>query len=139
MKKILFWTLICLQPSAALAAEPPSPKAMIETFFGEVQKGNIIGAYDQLFTGSPIPVDKPQAVTVLKQQTQAGLPLYGKILGYELVHEEKLSDSVVRYVYILKTEKAPLTWEFYFYKPKAEWFLANINFNDQFNFLGSKK
>jgi hypothetical protein len=139
MKKIIIWTLIFLCPAAVFSAEPASPKAMIETFFGEVQKGNIAGAYDQLFTGSTIPVDKPQAVTVLKQQTQASLPLYGKILGFELVHEEKLSESVIRYVYILKTEKAPLTWEFYFYKPKADWFLANINFNDQFNFLGSKK
>ncbi|MBI3595682.1 MAG: hypothetical protein HY203_00845 [Nitrospirae bacterium] len=139
MNKIIFWTLLFLCPAAAFAAEPASPKAMIETFFGEVQKGNIVAAYDQLFLGSTIPVDKPQAVTVLKQQTQTGLPLYGKILGFELVHEEKLSESVIRYVYILKTEKAPLTWEFYFYKPKSEWFLANISFNDQFNFLGAKK
>ncbi|HET6464726.1 MAG TPA: hypothetical protein VFH55_03845 [Nitrospiria bacterium] len=139
MNKIFLWTLLFLLPAAAFAAEPASPKAMIETFFGEVQKGNIAGAYDQLFTGSPIPTDKPQAVTVLKQQTQANLPLYGKILGIEVVHEEKISDSVMRFVYILKTEKAPLTWEFYFYKPKAEWYLANINFNDQFNFLGGKK
>jgi hypothetical protein len=139
MKKIILWTLLFLYPAAALAAEPATPKAMIETFFGGVQKGNIAGAYDQLFTGSTIPVDKPRAVTVLKQQTQANLPLYGTILGYEMVYEEKLSDSVIRYVYILKTEKAPLTWEFYFYKPKSDWFLANINFNDQFNFLGAKK
>ena len=139
MNKIFLWTLLFLLPAAAFAAEPVSPKAMIETFFAEVQKGTIAAAYDQLFTGSPIPVDKPQAVTVLKQQTQANLPLYGKILGIEVVHEEKISDSVMRFVYILKTEKAPLTWEFYFYKPKAEWYLANINFNDQFNFLGGKK
>ena len=139
MKQIFLCMLLFFHPAAALAAEPPSPKAMIETFFVEVQKGNIAGAYDQLFTGSPIPVDKPQAVTVLKQQTLANLPLYGKILGFEIVHEEKLSDSVVRFVYILKTEKAPLTWEFYFYKPKADWFIANINYNDQFSSLGAKK
>jgi len=137
--KIFLWMLLFLYPAAALAAEPPLPKAMIETFFVEVQKGNIAGAYDQLFTGSPIPVDKPQAVNVLKQQTLANLPLYGKVLGFEQVHEEKLTDSVMRFVYILKTEKAPLTWEFYFYKPKADWFLANINYNDQFSSLGAKK
>ena len=139
MKKIILWTLLFLHPAVALAAEPPSPKAMVETFFVEVQKGNIAVAYDQLFTGSPIPVDKPQAVNVLKQQTLANLPLYGKVLGFEQVHEEKLTDSVMRFVYILKTEKAPLTWEFYFYKPKADWFLANINYNDQFSSLGAKK
>ena len=137
--KIFLWMLLFLYPAAALAVEPPLPKAMIETFFVEVQKGNIAVAYDQLFTGSLIPVDKPQAVNVLKQQTLANLPLYGKVLGFEQVHEEKLTDSVMRFVYILKTEKAPLTWEFYFYKPKADWFLANINYNDQFSSLGAKK
>jgi hypothetical protein len=104
-----------------------------------VQKGDANTAYDQLFVGSSIPTDKPQALTVLKQQTQAGLPLYGKILGYEFVLEEQLSESVVRYLYFMKAEKMPITWEFYFYKPKSQWVLVNVMFNDQFNLLGTKK
>lgn len=139
MKTVLSLFVLLLCPIGVLAQGPASPRSMAETFLSELQKGNVTNAYDQLFVGSSIPTDKPQAVAVLKQQTQAGLPLYGKILSYELVHEEKLSESVFRYVYFLKSEKAPITWEFYFYKPKSSWFIANIIFNDQLNLVGAKK
>jgi hypothetical protein len=41
----------------------------------------------------------------------------------------------VRLVYILRSEKHATVWEFHFYKPQASWFLANLNFNDQFGGL----
>lgn len=139
MKRAFFVILLFLIPTSVIASEVVSPKAKVENFFGLLQKGNVHAAYDQLLKGSSIPMDKPQAVTVLKQQTQTGLPLYGKALRYELVHEEKLTNSVIRLVYFLILEKAPTTWEFYFYRPKSDWFLANVIFNDQFQFLGRKK
>ncbi len=118
-------------------ADVPTDKS--DSFFRSIIKGHISQAYDQLFIGSSIPKDKPQAVTLLKQQTKTGLPLYGKILDYELVSKEKFGNSLTRLVYILKSEKHPTTWELYFYKPKENWVLSNIQFNDQFNFLSNKK
>ena len=32
-------------------------------------------------------------------------------------------------------EKHPLVWEFFFYRPLDTWFLANVQFNDEFNGL----
>jgi hypothetical protein len=139
MKKGIFLLILLFCPIGVFAADDGLPKATVETFLNEVQQGHISTAYDQLFVGSNIPVDKPQAVTALKQQTQTGLGLYGKALGHELVHEERFGTSIVRYVYILKSEKGPTIWEFYFYKPKSNWFLANVIFNDQFNLLSTKK
>jgi hypothetical protein len=138
MKRICFIVMLVLMSTSVLAAEPESPRAMAENFLALLQKGNIGTAYDQLFKGSTIAVDRPQVVTQLMQQTQSGLASYGKVLGYEIVHEEQLSSSVVRLVYFLKSEKAPTTWEFYFYKPKSAWFIANVTFNDQFQFLDKK-
>jgi hypothetical protein len=133
MKK---WILILLFiPMTAFAANNQTPKSISETFFKSVAKNDISNGYDRLFIGSAIPKDKPQAVTLLKQQTQSGLPLYGTVLGYELISEEKFGNSITRLVYVLKSEKAPTTWELYFYKPKQSWFLANIIFNDQFSLL----
>jgi len=139
MKKGIFLAILLFCPISAYAADDGLPKAMVETFLNEVQQGHIGSAYDQLFVGSSIPTDKPQAVTLLKQQTQTALGLYGKVLGRELIHEERFGTSIVRYVYVLKSEKGPTIWEFYFYKPKSDWFLANIVFNDQFNLLGARK
>jgi hypothetical protein len=104
-----------------------------------VQSGKIPEAYDQLLVGSQIPTQKPQAVDALKRQTASGLPMYGNILGVELIREEKIGESVFRLVYILKSEMAPTVWEFYFYKPKSDWFLGNILFNDEFKSLHSMK
>jgi hypothetical protein len=108
-------------------------------FFKLVQANKITEAFDHLFVGSQIPAQKPQAVDALKRQTASGLPMYGNVLGVELFREEKIGDSIVRLVYILKMEMAPMIWEFYFYKPKKEWFLANIIFNDEFHLLESLK
>lgn len=127
--------LLIILPQLVCAAEPASPKDKTEAFLSSIQDGNISDAYDRLFIGSSIPQDKPQAISLIKIQTKSGLPLYGKILGYDFVKEEKYGSSIVRLIYILRSEKAPTIWEFYFYKPKKSWFLANVIFNDQFTFL----
>ena len=139
MKRIWFIVILVLISSSVFAAEPESPRAKAENFLSLLQQGSIGTAYDQLFKGSSIAADRPQVVTLLMQQTQSGLASYGKVLGYEIVHEEPLGSSVVRLVYFLKSEKAPTTWEFYFYKPKSAWFIVNVTFNDQFQFLDKKK
>ena len=72
---------------------------------------------------------------MIKRQTESSLPIYGNILGVEKIREENVGTSILRLVYVLKLEKAPIVWEFYFYKPKADWFLGNIIFNDQFSLL----
>jgi hypothetical protein len=129
---LLFLTLI---PMLAVGASPGTPRAKAEAFLGSVVAGDIAGGYDRLFVGSSIPKSKPQAVTLLKTQTQSGLPLYGKTLGYEFVKEETYGTSIDRLVFILKSEVGPTIWEFYFYKPANSWFLTNVVFNDQYTLL----
>ena len=133
MKKILI-SLLFLFAFSSQAAQI-EPKNIISDFFSSIIKGDVSVAYDKLFSGSSIPADKPQAVNLLKQQTKNGLSLYGKILGYEFISEEKFGKSILRYVYILKLEKGPVVWVFYFYKPKDKWILANVTFNDQLDLL----
>ena len=129
--------LFVLTPSAHAIEQ--GPKETVESFFHMIQKGRIGEAYDMLFKGSRIPASKPQAVQLLKTQTASGLPLYGKILGFERIRDEKIGTSVIRLVYLLKSELAPTVWEFYFYKTKSNWFLASIKFNDQFQLLDAKQ
>lgn len=104
-----------------------------------MQSGKVPEAYSQLFAGSQIAAKKPQAFELLTKQTADGLPMYGNILGVELINEEKFGDTIVRLVYVMKSEIAPTVWEFYFYKPKADWFLGKLLFNDEFNLLQKMK
>ena len=128
-------TMLIVMSQATFSAEMSVPKSMTEAFFAAVERGDISGGYDRLFVGSTIPQDKPQAMTVLRQQTQNGLQIFGKILGHEFLNEKEIGSSIVRLVYILKSEKGPTVWEFYFYKPRDSWFLAKVTFNDQFGNL----
>lgn len=140
IKKFFIFILFILFVSVSTTyAKQQNPSQMVENFFKMIQKGQINQAYDQLLANSSIPTSKPQAVQLLKTQTASGLPLYGNILGFEKIHGEKIGQSIIRLVYVLKLDLVPTAWEFYFYKPKSVWFLANIMFNDQFNLLESKK
>jgi hypothetical protein len=132
---VLAGIITCTIVSTGFAKEP---REFVEEFFAYVKEGKVSQGYDILFAGSGIPPMKPQAVDMLKTQTASGLPMYGKILGFEKIREEKFGISIIRLVYVLKSDKAPTIWEFYFYKPQASWFLGNVLMNDQFQLLGSK-
>ncbi len=129
----LLITLFLLLPAHRGYAR--EPREFTQEFFRLLQDGKVPEAYDQLFLGSQFPAKKPEEVELAKTQTAAGLPLYGNILGVELIREEKIGGAIVRLVYLLKLELAPTVWEFYFYRPKADWFLVNVKFNDQFLLL----
>ena len=133
---LLIAIILCLSVNPSWAKEP---KEFTQEFFEKIKAGKINEAYDGLFEGSGIPEMKPQAVTMLKRQTASGLSLYGNILDFEVIHKEIFGMSVVRLVYILKQEKAPTVWQFFFYKPKDKWFLGNVTFSDQFRLLHKMK
>jgi hypothetical protein len=140
IKKLSIIALLILLVSASTSyADDNTPVQMAETFFQTVEKGQISLAYDQLFVNSSIPTSKPQAVQLLKTQTQTAMTLYGNILSVEKIHEEHFGQSIVRLVYVLKFNAVPTAWEFYFYKPKNTWFMVDITFNDQFDLLVSKQ
>jgi|AntAceMinimDraft_2_1070361.scaffolds.fasta_scaffold28060_3 hypothetical protein len=133
---VLFFAADTLLPKEV--AQGSSPKERAEEFLTMIKSGKISEGYDKLFEGSSISADKPQAITMLKQQTSM-VSMYGEIFDYELIVEEQFGTSLIRFVYLLKSEKVPTTWEFYFYKPKDSWFLSNIIFSDQFQLLSAKK
>ncbi|MBW1728281.1 MAG: hypothetical protein JRJ62_12040 [Deltaproteobacteria bacterium] len=135
MKKLALLIIIVAVFAFEQIGYAKEPVEFTEEFFSMVSAGKISKAYDQLFVGSQIPAQKPQAVDMLKRQTSSGLPLYGKIVGFEKIRDERIGRSIVRLVYVLKLELSPTTWEFYFYKPKDRWFLVKVNFNDQFQLL----
>jgi hypothetical protein len=135
MKKFAPLLIMVFLVISAHVSHAKEPSEFTEEFFKMVMAGKIPEAYDQLFVGSQIPTQKPQAVDMLKRQTSSGLPLYGSIVGLEKIREERIGKSIIRLVYVLKLELAPTTWEFYFYKPKENWFLGNVIFNDQFQLL----
>ncbi len=132
MRKLLLASiLVAFSISGASADEPMLPRQRAEQFFKVLADKGTGPAFDLLFQGSSIPAQKPQAVDALKRQTEAALPVYGKILDSEFIEEKPFGTSVVSLTYILRLEQHPLVLKFWFYKPHDVWFLATITFNDQ--------
>ncbi len=109
----------------------------VEAFMAALQKGEVDAAYDGLLT-HPGWASQQQQVAALKEQTRKALTLYGQLLGCEFVKEQKYGKSLVRLVYIMKSEQKPLAWEFYFYKANSDWEMVNFNFNDKYDLLADK-
>ncbi len=80
----------------------------------------------------PIPVVEIDNVI---NQTKIQWPIvqqrFGKPIGSEFVKEEKAGASFVRLTYLQKFEKHAVRWLFVFYKPKEEWLINTVTFDDQ--------
>ncbi len=136
MKRVLFFCLLTLVFSSAYAQN--SPRGIAEAFLAAIAQGQMTAGYAKLFEGSNIARDRGQGGSI-RRQTETALPPLGKVLGYDLIREEPFGTSLVRLVYLLKSERHLTSWEFYFYKPKNYWFIAEVNFSDKFHLLNSKK
>lgn len=134
MKRLFVVLVLVLLPLAAFAQA--TPRAQAENFFNTLQRGQAAPAYARLFEGSNIGPDQAQAI---RRSTEATLGPLGRLLGYELVREELFGNSLMRLVYLLKSERHLTVWEFYFYKPGNRWFVAEVNLSEKFRDLGPKK
>lgn len=88
--------------------------------------------YDSLKPYWPLPVVE---IDNLISQTKTQWPLvqqrFGKSLGTEFVKVEKGGNSFVRFTYLQKFEKHAIRWLFVFYKPREEWVINGVTFDDQ--------
>ncbi|MCK5237411.1 MAG: hypothetical protein KAR06_10530 [Deltaproteobacteria bacterium] len=130
MKLKIAVTLIVFVVSASSCfAASDGAKSRSGLFLEGIKAGKVEAAYDKILKGSPMNMIQPQSVVMLKQQTATILSFFGKVIGYELIHEESYGSSFVELVYIMKLEDAPIFWKFYFYKPNKEWFVTGVTFN----------
>lgn len=134
-RTILFAAIVMFYPASLFAATSPSYQVKAEKFLETIIAGQVDEAYDNLFKDSPILKLKPQDIDITKQQTNMLMSLYGKKLGFEFIRKETYGNSVIRLLYIIKTENIPITFEIYFYRPSSKWLPASVNFEDTFALL----
>ncbi len=137
-----YWSLflLLLLPQALFAADKAeNPQAIAEAFFQLMEQKKVEPAFDHLFANAPLIKEHPESLANLKQQTPALLAMNGAMLGHEFLTEESYGTSLVRLLYVVKSEKHPTIWQFFFYKPKDKWFIADLKFNDNFDLLLSIK
>jgi hypothetical protein len=133
------------KPAIVLAAFLAFGSAQAETLrseaelraFGDrvmttVVKSGMPAAYETLKPYLLVPDSEFQsAVRNSKLQRDQFTVRYGKSLGFEYVGSRKVGESLVRIVYVERTEKHALPWTFYFYKTPFGWVLNGFHWNDQ--------
>lgn len=94
--------------------------------------GDLPGAFALMSANTLVPqaeMDEAEALTV-KQLAQVA-PRFGRTIGYEVVGERMVGDSLVRISGIVKHENIPVRWMFYYYKPQDKWILFKFNWDDK--------
>jgi hypothetical protein len=60
---------------------------------------------------------------------------FGESLGTEFIKEERVGKSFVRYTYLHKFNNHAIRWLFILYKPKGQWVINGVSFDDNVNEL----
>ncbi len=135
--KIVVAVFLGLVLCSAAVPEKDDYQMRAEIFLAGIIEKEVDKSYDELFSNSLI-ASKAQMVRLQKENTLTILNMYGELLSYDFVKQQKYGDSVVRLVYVLKCEQVPVIWEFYFYKPVSDWTLVNIAFDTKYDLLSDK-
>lgn len=56
---------------------------------------------------------------------------FGPVAGSEFLREDRIGESLARFVYIQKFDKHALRWIFYLYKGKSGWVINTFRFDDK--------
>lgn len=119
------------EPSSTLRTEEDA-RALTEAVMQQVVAGEYQAAFEILRPHWPLPMgefDTLLQTTVTQRSTIA--PRFGSSLGYELVSSETVGDSLLRLIYIEKTERHVLRWLFRFYKPEEAWIINSLEWDDE--------
>lgn len=126
---LLAWPFVAAAQSKYLASPQEARKAA-EGIVASVAAGNPAGAWTEL---RPLSVVPPAEFDVFEAQygSQANTVLqrFGAPVGYELLREEPLGTSLVRYTFLVRHEKAPLRWLLTFYRAEKGWVVTDFNFD----------
>lgn len=101
----------------------------IDKFFKTYEKDGTSRAIINIFKTNTLVDSTSLRGLIAKIDTTRGL--IGMYIGKELIVQRKASNSLVLYSYLVKHEKQPVRFTFMFYKPKNDWVIYRLYFDDQ--------
>lgn len=107
-----------------------------EQFVSKVEKGDINQAFDQIKPFWPLAdseVDDLKAHTIRERETVQ--KRYGQPIEIEFIRTEFVGNSMIKHTFIEKFEKHALKWQVSFYKPKKDWIINSVYWDDKISEL----
>ncbi len=132
--RLIFAALIIFLSCLAQAKEiknEAEAKDLTKRFMLLISLGQIESAFSELKDFIVIPHSELEALAQrIKMQMPLYLSRYGKGVGSEFISEASAGGSVYKLIYIQKFERHVLRWQFIYYKPKTQWILNSVKFDD---------
>jgi hypothetical protein len=124
------------QTPATATTTPKAPAATItgvttyiDKFFKTYEKDGTSRAIINIFKTNPLVDSTSLRGLIAKIDTTRAL--IGLYIGKELIVQRKASNSLVLYSYLVKHQNQPVRFTFMFYKPKNDWVIYRLYFDDQ--------
>lgn len=134
LRPLLFIALL-VSPLISLAETLKSEaeaRQLADRIMAQAAKGNLSEAFNLMRPYVIIPEAELQSAALQsKAQRDQFSNRYGKSIGYEFITEKRAGTSLLQLIYIEKTAKHALPWNFYFYKSPSGWVLNSFFWNDQ--------
>lgn len=139
--KALFISVSILLTSSAFAQTTPAatpapavatvkaPPTYIEAFFKAYDKQGTAKAVKDIFKSNKL-IDSTNLVGLITKMDSARNNL-GQYTGKDLIMQRKASNSLILYSYLVKHEFDAIRLTFVFYKPKNEWVIYRLYFDNQ--------
>ena len=102
-------------------------------FMKQVASGDLKGAYA---SAKPYSTLSAEELDKALQQAQSArnaefVQRYGRTRTHEFVSKRKVGISLARIVFLEKTDKHPIMWNFYFYQSPTGWVLDSFTWDNQ--------
>lgn len=89
-------------------------------------------AFDMMIEHWPLPKEEIQN---LAYQTKSQLTMvasrFGSVTGTEFIRSDEIGESYRRFIYIQKFERHATRWMIVFYKPREEWVVNAVYWDDK--------
>lgn len=108
-------------------------QAFMTGVMGKVGSGGLDAAYSAIADYSLMPRSAVMAgLQASKERRDAQfMTRFGKTTGYDFVSQRKLGKTMMRFVFLEKTERQPLPWVFHWYKTDAGWVVSQFGWDAQ--------
>ncbi|MQA23660.1 hypothetical protein [Rugamonas rivuli] len=123
---------ICVPALADTFKSEDELKPFVESVMKKVAVDDLTGAFKLVRPYLAVGDSEFQLAELnSKNQNTLYSSRYGFPVGVEFIEQKKVGESLIRVVYIEKTEKQALPWVFYFYKPSTVWIFTGFKWSDQ--------
>ena len=128
----IFSLLIAANVNAASIANVESTKELCQKAAAAFGSGDAKKSFEILKPYWPLPAEE---LDNLAYQTESQLKMvasrFGAILGSDFVGTKIAGDSFVQHTYVVKFEKHAVRYICMFYKPKSEWVVNGVHWDDK--------